>query len=52
MERGINKQTMERRKKITGQFIRRIAKHKIEAYGLDCTIDEYIERCIANNAVK
>ena len=52
MEMQIDKKTMERRKKVTNQFIRRIAKHKIEAYKLDCTVDEYIERCIANNAVK
>ena len=34
----------------THRFIRRIAAVKIGLHKLDCTVDEYIERCNARNS--
>lgn len=35
----------DRQREKTAETIRKIAELTIKAYGLDCTVDEYIQRC-------
>ena len=48
-EMRIDRQTQDRRKRRTAQVIDRIARLKIDSYGLDCTTDEYLEECKRRN---